>query len=244
MTSVSPTSFPSFSGVDSLEGSSTVFGPPAASPFCVYYSRSCLPPLIFTAATPPERTLTHTITPTPITTTFVSASGSPEASPGTTGDTQNGGISTTALAGLSLGLGLLVGLIGATIIYVYRRRRAAAARKARGEPRDGEALLGYRDEEKQMRLDSPVAPPAPVPNARIMDWVQLNRATSFSSVASSYFPTIVSDSQSTVVRSQSMASSKSAYSQASAFRGRASDENHYEFEGGPSRPPELYRINE
>ncbi|KAJ7680661.1 hypothetical protein DFH06DRAFT_1163853 [Mycena polygramma] len=170
-----------------------------------------------------------------------SSSSTPDAQPFT--NTQSDGISTAALAGLSLGLGLLVGIICATIIYIYRRRRAA--KNARGRPADGgEALLAYQDEEKQGRLETPVPERTPVPHARVLEWVQRNRTTSISSIASSYFPTIVSDSQSTVMRSQSMASSRSAYSQASALPSRASEENHHESEGGPSRPPELYRINE
>lgn len=77
-----------------------------------------------------------------------------------------------------------------------------------------------------------------------------------SSLAPSYFPIIESDiesvvhsestvhrSASTVMRSQSIASSRSAYSQASAPLSRVSDESQ-ETERGPSRPPHLYMITE
>ncbi|KAJ7187883.1 hypothetical protein C8R46DRAFT_1052953 [Mycena filopes] len=149
----------------------------------------------------------------------------------------------SALAGLSLGLGLLVGLLFATGIYYYRRRRAE--KTGRGIPddlvrqKDGEALLGYQNAEKGG------APPpntyagrAPVP-PRILDWVQRTRMMSISSKASSWFPTIEDSSStiarthstSTVVRTPSVASSRSMYSQASAFPNRPSEDNSHEFEG-------------
>ncbi|KAJ7899074.1 hypothetical protein B0H13DRAFT_2031112 [Mycena leptocephala] len=234
MTSSSPSLVPSISDFTSEVATSFTTGTFIANP-----------PFSATPFVPQTETITEPTNTVPTSSPEVSSSSSSTGSPtGATAAVQNdGGISTTAVAGLSLGLGLLVGLIGATLIYFYRRRHAAAVKNARSMPRDGEALLGYRDEleEKQIRLDSPVPQPAAVPHARIMEWVQRTRTTSISSIASSYFPTIVSDSQSTVVRSQSMASSKSAYSQASAFPSSASQ---YEFEGGPSRPPDLYKINE
>lgn len=44
---------------------------------------------------------------------------------------------------MSLGVGLLVGLVAATIIFFYRRRRAPKNVRSEARGRDGEALLGY-----------------------------------------------------------------------------------------------------
>ncbi|KAJ6476029.1 hypothetical protein C8R47DRAFT_663504 [Mycena vitilis] len=210
-------------------------GPTVIAPSSTFFTSNTARPFSATLSALSPQTTTVNLTG--------SATASSSSAAPTSTNAQSDGISTAALAGLSLGLGLLAGLICATIIYIYRRRRAA--KNARGRPADGgEALLAYQDEEKQARLETPVPEPTPVPHARVLEWVQRNRTTSISSIASSYFPTIVSDSQSTVMRSQSMASSRSAYSQASALPSRTSEENHHELEGGPSRPPELYRINE
>jgi hypothetical protein len=60
---------------------------------------------------------------------------------------------------LSLGLGLLLGLLSATLIYFYRRRRAAK-NEGSGRPRewsgkqpvDGESLLGFKNQGSQRLL--------------------------------------------------------------------------------------------
>ncbi|KAJ7451726.1 hypothetical protein B0H11DRAFT_2329685 [Mycena galericulata] len=195
----------------------------------------------------------------PVTQTqVVTATNFPLASGTSSSGDQNGGnsgLSAGAIAGLSLGIGLLVGLVAATIFFFYGRRRAPKNARAQAGGRDREALLGYhRHEEKHPGLYNPVPAPAPapqpIPHARVADWVQRTRAVSTSTIAPSFFPTIA-DSETTVRRSQSIGghsiggvSSRSAYSQASAFPGESSEDGHPEFEGGPSRPPDLYKINE
>ncbi|KAJ7772734.1 hypothetical protein DFH07DRAFT_171843 [Mycena maculata] len=151
---------------------------------------------------------------------------------------QNSGLSIGAITGLSLGIGLLVGLVAAMLIIFARRRRAPKNIQSRGTDQ-GEALLGYQDKEKQPTLYDPA--PQPIPHARVVEWVQRTRAVSISTIASSFFPTIA-DSETTVARSQSIGgmSSRSTYSQMSALR---AENNYPEFEG-PSRPPDLYKINE
>ncbi|KAJ7723542.1 hypothetical protein B0H16DRAFT_1598401 [Mycena metata] len=202
-------------------------------------------------SSPAHTTTTAFVTPSPPPASTPSPP-SPSSIPG-----QDGGISTAALAGLSLGLGLLIGLILSTGIYFYRRRRAD--KTGRGMPvslmrqADDEALLGAQHTEKGLgfRLDSPPPQRAAVP-PRIMDWVQRARAMSISSKASSWFPTIEdgestvkrsNSGASTVMRTPSVASSRSMYSQASMYPSRPSEDKSHEFEG-ISRPPDLYMIHE
>ncbi|KAK7005828.1 hypothetical protein R3P38DRAFT_3039848 [Favolaschia claudopus] len=155
------------------------------------------------------------------------------------------GLSTMAVAGLSLGLGLLFGFIGATLVYIYRRRRRAA-KKAR----NANSLLDREKHPQTYSLSTPI-PPVPPAHRRIIDWVQRTRPGSMTSVPSSYSlitpddsESIVHRSISSVMRAKSTASSRSAYSQASAARERPSVEEPRS-EGGVSRPPQhLYRISE
>ncbi|KAJ7217710.1 hypothetical protein GGX14DRAFT_437922 [Mycena pura] len=156
------------------------------------------------------------------------------------------GLSIAAIAGLGLGVGFIVGIAAATLIYFARRRYAA---RPRGVPsRDGQALLEYQDEEKQIQLESPVSESQPVaqaaPSARILEWVQRARAVPVPSLASSHFSTV--ESGNTVIRSHSIVSSLSAYSQASApaSTSRIPDDTSFEVKGGSRRPPGLERIKE
>ncbi|KAJ6521898.1 hypothetical protein DFH09DRAFT_1191990 [Mycena vulgaris] len=164
---------------------------------------------------------------------------SPSSSVANTTGAQSSGISAGAVAGISLGLGLFVGLVAATLFYFCRRPRTS-------KNGDGEALLGHqRREEKLLRAATYVPPPAPIPHARILDWVQRTRAVSMSTISSNFSPTVVpeSESESTLIRAQSVVSSRSAYSQASAPHGSRTSLDRTEVEG-PSRPPHLYRISE
>ncbi|KAJ7141444.1 hypothetical protein C8R44DRAFT_763469 [Mycena epipterygia] len=161
-----------------------------------------------------------------------SSSGS--SSPGPPPAGQSNGISVGAIAGLSLGIGLLVGLVAFTLFFFYRGRRA----RNNAPSKDHESLLGYHNE-KYPRLHSPVPQPAPMPNARVMEWIQRTRRASISTISSAFFLPMAK-SETTVSRAQSIVSSRSSYSQASAI---PTEENHVEG-GGHSRPPELYRINE
>ncbi|KAJ7077300.1 hypothetical protein B0H15DRAFT_862154 [Mycena belliarum] len=184
-------------------------------------------------------------------TAAVTAFGSPTPSPPNAGPDNR--ISAGAVAGISLGLGLFVGLIGAMLLYLWRRRRAP-------KNGDGEALLGYQRDagyqrDEKFASPEPIPPPSPTvptPYNRILEWAQGTRPSSVSSMPSSFATRDVPDSdEATVVRSQSNASSRSAYSQASAAYsqvstarpGRPSDENHPEFYDS-GRPPHLYRISE
>ncbi|KAJ6498944.1 hypothetical protein C8R45DRAFT_980448 [Mycena sanguinolenta] len=189
----------------------------------------------------------------PVTTVLETPSG--PRPPSNQPPSQNSGLSTTALAGLCLGFGLLVGLVVCTLIYVTRRRRAA--NKARiqrprdwpDKPRDDEALLGLRTQEKQPWREFPGPQPVAVPpvHTRVTEWVQRTRAISIFSIPSSFVPPMsdsdsestVHRSASTVKRSQSMASSRSAYSQASAARSEDRP-----VEAALSRPPLLDSISE
>ncbi|KAJ7497629.1 hypothetical protein FB451DRAFT_1550451 [Mycena latifolia] len=155
--------------------------------------------------------------------------------------TTDNGISAGAVAGISLGLGLFVGLVVATLFYFCRRRRAS-------KHGDNEALLGYqRDEKFTPPSDNffvPPPPTIPAPHARILEWAQRTRPGSMTSISPSIVSKDASDSEATVLRNHSFVSSRSAYSQASAPRPSRTSEDHLpEFEG-PSRPPHLYRISE
>ncbi|KAF7321920.1 hypothetical protein MKEN_00714200 [Mycena kentingensis (nom. inval.)] len=208
-----------------------------------------------------------------ITQVVASVTASPSSPASSTASSQSqssdSGLSAQAIAGLSLAGGLLLGSVIA-LLYVYlRNRRETREARLRLQPaqsRDHEALLPnmYSDNEKYSSPTTPQAPPAPPANARILDWVQRTRAVSMSSLASSYFPTIASDNQSTVTVGRSISiggvSSRSAYSQASAApsqpgAGRREEEGHpapplgpgyYEFEDAPNsrRQRDLYRISE
>ncbi|KAJ7646976.1 hypothetical protein FB45DRAFT_185289 [Roridomyces roridus] len=211
---------------------------------------------VFNASPPPgPATVTHSeCSPSPTRSWVVTAwpaatvvGSSPTPNPNQANSSQgspDSGLSTGAVAGLSLGLGLLVGLIAALILVLYRRRKARSRKNhnahivnVRGSV-DGEALL-YQ--EKVIPRESSPLPRRPT-YTRITEWVQRTRVTSLSSKAPS---SILSKSESQgegttavgagVIRSQSNASSRSAYSQASAF---------HSTEQVASRPPDLYRINE
>ncbi|KAJ7072016.1 hypothetical protein C8F01DRAFT_224249 [Mycena amicta] len=121
-----------------------------------------------------------------VTQVVASVTASPSASPESINQSGSG-LSSEAIAGLSLAAGLLVGtLVAFLYLFIQRRQRTARElQRRRGQNRDDEALLppAYQDQEKTVPLESPLPPPA---SARIFDWVQKTRAMSMSSLTPSY----------------------------------------------------------
>nr|GAT58587.1 predicted protein [Mycena chlorophos] len=195
------------------------------------------------------------VTQTPLTSVITSI-----LLPSSSGSTKNDsaskpssdGLSSQAIAGFSLGAGILAGAILVLLYVVIQRRRQRRRRQQfarnQDQSRDNEQLIprefpAAEQAEEKIPFESP--PPTPATpqaaHAKVMQWVQDTRNRARTSVASSYLPTIASEPEGAVdlSRGPSVASSKSAYSQASAaYTIRRSEE------GGTTRPSaELLRLS-